>query len=123
VCKRCAAANYSYQPPSNFSGTLTIASFQNGSAMPFLANGWSYTSSSVLGYAGRAVLLPVGRYLDAWDYTGLPTDWSKYDILRVDVWNPASVGQSFYVELRDSQTVDYWTRVNWFVYKLYNCFL
>jgi len=40
-------------------------------------------------------------------------DWTGYDYLRADLYNDAKVPSKLYVEIRDSATSGYWTRVNY----------
>ncbi|MCL2648374.1 MAG: hypothetical protein FWD61_15420 [Phycisphaerales bacterium] len=40
-------------------------------------------------------------------------DWSGYDLLKIDVMNPTGEAVMLLVEVRDAQTKDYWTRVNY----------
>ena len=40
-------------------------------------------------------------------------DWSGYDLLKIDVFNPADDPRILAVEIRDAQTTGYWTRVNY----------
>ncbi len=40
-------------------------------------------------------------------------DWSGYDYLKADVFTEAQRPVNLYVEIRDQQTRDYWTRVNY----------
>ena len=47
------------------------------------------------------------------DSSKKPCDWSAYSYLNIDVFNPSNLVQPFSVELRDTATVDYWSRVNW----------
>ena len=42
-----------------------------------------------------------------------PQDWSGYDYLKADVHTDAKSPLELYVEVRDRQTRDYWTRVNY----------
>jgi hypothetical protein len=42
-----------------------------------------------------------------------PQDWSGYDHLKADVFTAARDPLSLHVEVRDRQTRDYWTRVNY----------
>jgi hypothetical protein len=54
--------------------------------------------------------------LDA-DYTTIDTpqqyqNWTEYDYVHFDVFNPNGKPAGMYIEVRDSQTLDYWTRVN-----------
>jgi hypothetical protein len=40
-------------------------------------------------------------------------DWSGYDYLKADVFTDSDSPLELYVEVRDRQTADYWTRVNY----------
>lgn len=112
ICQRCAAANWTYSAVNATAAPpLVLASFEAGTTTPFLSSAW--TKVNATGCTGQCALLPVGDYLDAWTFSGLPTDWSAFDVLRFDVVNPLSSAQGFYMELRDAQSVDYWSRVNW----------
>jgi hypothetical protein len=73
------------------------APFDNGTAVHDHAadGGWS---------------LKVDHDWTSWD---APQDWTGYDYLTVDVDNPGDVPHAVYVEIRDKQTTDYWTRVNY----------
>lgn len=42
-----------------------------------------------------------------------PQDWTGYDYLKADVHTDAKAPLQLYVEVRDAQTRDYWTRVNY----------
>lgn len=42
-----------------------------------------------------------------------PQDWSGYDYLKADVHTDAKSPLELYVEVRDRETRDYWTRVNY----------
>lgn len=42
-----------------------------------------------------------------------PQDWTGYDTFRFDVQNPADDPMPVYIEIRDKQTKDYWSRVNY----------
>jgi hypothetical protein len=42
-----------------------------------------------------------------------PQDWSGYDYLKADLFTDAERPLELYVEIRDQQTRDYWTRVNY----------
>jgi hypothetical protein len=57
--------------------------------------------------AGKALL--VEKEYTVWSG---PQDWSGYDYLKVDLWTAATRPVNLYIEMRDVQTRDYWTRVN-----------
>ncbi|MBM4040083.1 MAG: hypothetical protein FJ290_16385, partial [Planctomycetes bacterium] len=42
-----------------------------------------------------------------------PQDWTGYDFLKADLYTDAKEPMELYVEVRDQQTTDYWTRVNY----------
>ena len=42
-----------------------------------------------------------------------PQDWTGYDYLKADVYTDAKEPLELYVEIRDTATRDYWTRVNY----------
>ena len=42
-----------------------------------------------------------------------PQDWLGYDFLKADLVSTAKVPMDLYVEIRDTGTQDYWTRVNY----------
>jgi len=42
-----------------------------------------------------------------------PQDWIGYDFLKADLYTDAKEPMELYVEVRDQQTTDYWTRVNY----------
>lgn len=44
----------------------------------------------------------------------MPTDWSAYDYLDIKLKNPLPDTTDGYVEIRDTQTTGYWSRVNWY---------
>ena len=42
-----------------------------------------------------------------------PQDWLGYDFLKADLYTDARKPMDLYVEIRDTATRDYWTRVNY----------
>jgi hypothetical protein len=47
-----------------------------------------------------------------WAVCDKAQDWTGYDFLKVDVFNPQDDPVMMNIEVRDAQTKDYWTRVN-----------
>lgn len=41
-----------------------------------------------------------------------PQSWTGYDYLKADFYSPAAKPMELTIEIRDAQTTDYWTRVN-----------
>ncbi len=62
---------------------------------------------------GRSANLVKGRYLSTSPSQGLPSNWTGYDWLRVDTYNPSETPVAVYVEINDDKTTGYWSRVNW----------
>ncbi|HET6882816.1 MAG TPA: glycoside hydrolase domain-containing protein [Pirellulales bacterium] len=58
---------------------------------------------------GRQALLVEHGYASL----DFPQDWSGYDYLKADVYTAAKSPLQLYIEVRDRQTTDYWTRVNY----------
>lgn len=81
-----------------------LADFEDGKSTPF--RGGSLTGKKPL----------QGRFsLESKELLSMvqPQDWTGYDYIRFDVYNPNDTPASLYVEIRDKQTKDYWTRVNY----------
>ncbi|MFB3891634.1 MAG: hypothetical protein ACE15C_06375 [Phycisphaerae bacterium] len=61
--------------------------------------------------------VPTGKYglmvENGYGVCDKPQDWTGYDFLKIDVFNPDDAPKPVYIELRDEQTRDYWTRVNY----------
>ena len=53
-------------------------------------------------------------WLDIGEQVNLPTDWSAYDYLDIKLKNPLPTTTDGYVEIRDTRTTGYWSRVNWY---------
>jgi PKD repeat protein len=89
---------------------------------------WNLSAASVAPFAatdnhhiidtteGKALELTSnsGSRLDAWDHTGLQSQWTGYDYLEFEIDNRQTTFADFYLEIRDDKTVDYWSRVNWY---------
>ena len=87
-----------------------LAGFEDGMTTPF-------TGSEPDGLSVEAAHATQGKYAlhlhkgyATWDG---PQDWTGYDFLKADVYNTGSTPVSLYIEIRDTKTKDYWTRVNY----------
>ncbi|HCE46053.1 MAG TPA: hypothetical protein DET40_21120 [Lentisphaeria bacterium] len=85
--------------------TKLLASFEDGKSAPF-------TGGEVLVLHGTN-----GRKSLKWE-TGYVSidgnqDWSGYDFLKADFYLDFDKPVDLYVEIRDKETKDYWTRVNY----------
>ena len=84
-----------------------LASFEDGTVAPFTPA----QTAAVEEHAtdGRFSMRLDGEYV-AWDGE---IDWTGYDFFKVDVFNAADAPADLYVEVRDTGTTGYWTRVNY----------
>lgn len=109
LCARCAGLP-APAPPLE---TRVLTDFEPGRPMPFERG--TFVSEAQVPVAGTtSARLVGGRYLSGAPANGLPTDWRGYDGLRFEVENPSGAAVDFVVEIRDAQTRDYWSRVNWY---------
>ncbi|HLJ56179.1 MAG TPA: hypothetical protein VKT77_14155, partial [Chthonomonadaceae bacterium] len=87
-----------------------LASFEGGTIAPFAASAPDAASiTAEHATEGRSALRLASGYA-AWD--GLQ-DWTGYDFLEADVFNTGTAPATLSVEIRDTATKDYWTRVNY----------
>lgn len=96
-----AGATAKPQPPR------TIASFENGQPAPF--TGGQATAVAEHATDGRHALCWQQGYI-SWDAA---QDWHGYDYLRADFFVDGNTPVELNVEVRDQDTKDYWTRVNY----------
>ncbi|MCC7490907.1 MAG: hypothetical protein IT204_01090 [Fimbriimonadaceae bacterium] len=89
-------------PPSRL-----LASFEDGQVAPFSPGAAAVVAEHASD--GRRALRLDRSYL-SWEG---PQDWSGYDYLVVDAYNPDAAPQQLYLEVRDAGTTGYWTRVNY----------
>jgi hypothetical protein len=109
VCDRLRTVDVSTLIPKPASATHMLDDFEHS---PSIFNGdWSYVSKAIAG-RGSARLV-AGRYMDADVSRELQGDWRGYDWLRFEVMNSSPSPQRISVEIRDTKTNDYWSRVNW----------
>jgi len=117
----CPACGYRNNPDWNTCyacGTpLTTKTTEEGPAVKVL---YDFEDGKVGPFTGGEITtenVPQGRYaLTAakGDITNAtPQDWSGYDFLKIDVFNPQDEPVMVGVELRDTETTSYWTRVNY----------
>ncbi len=86
--------------------SLVIADFEGG-AKPF-KNGTVVNEHATSGKSSYK--LTVKKYIKADPSTGLPRDWSKYDLFKMDVYNPSAKPVKVYIQLRDSSpNRGYWS--------------
>lgn len=85
-----------------------FADFESGQIAPF-SSGAVETEKPVNGSASI-------RLEKKEEYIALakPQDWSAYDYVLFDVFNPSDTPKKLSVEVQDKETQGYWTRVNFF---------
>jgi hypothetical protein len=107
LCKKCAVADLSAMTPNKQASQPKLLTDFTGKPSFFAPDSamWQINPN------GTATLF-AGAYMSA-DTSQKPVDWSAYSYLNIDVSNPSTEVQPFSIELRDTATVDYWSRVNW----------
>lgn len=86
------------------SPALLFADFESASIKPFQEG----TLESQRPLAGKGSL----RLEKGYTTVDAPMDWSDYDYLRFEVFNPSAQPVPLALEVHDAKTRDYWTRVN-----------
>ncbi len=104
-CYACGEVLAAAAPAATGPPVRLLASFEAGTPTPF-AGGTVVAEHATDGQHA----LRVDRDWTSWDG---PQDWSGYDFLKVDVFNPAEEPAPVSIEVRDQGTTGYWTRVNY----------
>ncbi len=88
----------------------TLASFEDGLLAPFASSapGVAVVEEAHATQGRRSMRLQNGYA--SWDG---PQDWSDYDFLKADTYNSGESPVPLSVEIHDSATKGYWTRVNY----------
>ncbi len=105
-CYACGAEVSHGTPATSGPDTRLLASFEEGTIEPF--DGGAIGVVAEHATDGRYALRIDGEYA-SWDAA---QDWTGYDFLVADVYNPSDEPAPVYVELRDQGTTGYWDRVN-----------
>lgn len=110
LCSKCAATNLTAMEPNKQAKQAKLLTDWTERPFFFAPD----TANWALNANGTAALF-AGSYAStsATVSTDSPVDWSSYSYLQIEVFNPSVNAQPFSVELRDTATVDYWSRVNW----------
>lgn len=104
-CYACGATLAAAAPAADIPPVKLLASFEEGTPAPFGAG----TAVAQHATDGKFALR-IDQGWAAWDG---PQDWTGYDFLKADVYNPGEEPATVYVEVRDRATTGYWTRVNY----------
>jgi hypothetical protein len=102
TCYACGAA-LSAQIAARGPATRSLASFEDKN--PF--SGGTVIADHA---SDGAKALRLDKGYAAWD---APQDWSGYDYLKADLFSDSKSPISLHIEMRDSATKDYWTRLNY----------
>jgi hypothetical protein len=109
VCDHLKPVDISHLMQKPADATYMIDDFENSPSK--FEGDWSYASKAIAG-KGSAHLV-AGRYMEANVSRNLRGDWRGYDWLRFEVMNSSPSPQRISIEIRDTKTTDYWSRVNW----------
>jgi hypothetical protein len=86
---------------------LELSKFNEGSTKPFEGGG---SLSDKHGGGKKTLALENGKFIIAKPENGLPTDWSKYDLVTFNMFNPTGKHVKFYIQVRDNNPdSNYWT--------------
>lgn len=88
---------------------LVIADFESGNVKPF-EDGTAVTEHATHGQGAMEVR--PGKAAKAYTQTGLPKDWSQYDVVKFDVYNPSEQPVTLNIEINDPKGNGYWARHN-----------
>jgi hypothetical protein len=110
LCIKCATTNLTAMQPDRQAEEDKVLTEWNSSATSFFAPDPSMWTNNA---NGTATLFP-GKYISTASISAdNPVDWSEWSFLQMTAHNPSATAQPFSVEIRDTATVDYWSRVNW----------
>lgn len=109
LCVKCAATNLTAMQPDKQAAEDKVLTEWGANSSLFAPDHacWARNAN------GTATIF-AGKYVStAIISADSPVDWSSYSYLQIAVYNPSMEAQPFSVEIRDTATVDYWSRVNW----------
>lgn len=105
--KKCYACNSKIeQKNTEILPPKIVASFEDGSIKPFVGQAKTTEKHAVDG--NKAMVWHKG-YISI----DQPQNWTGYDFLKADIFVEGSKPVDLYIEIRDKETKDYWTRVNY----------
>jgi hypothetical protein len=87
-----------------------LASFEDGKIAPFTSSGPDVATVEQLHATDGKSSLKLQNGYAVWDGR---QDWTGYDFLKADAFNPGDTPMPLYVEVHDQATNGYWTRVNY----------
>jgi hypothetical protein len=90
---------------------MPFIELKDGSLAPFEASDGGSASFKKTPDGERAIYLEKG-WIETAQVNGKWMDWSQHELVHIDVFNPADKTVDAYVEVRDSKSVDFQSRVN-----------
>ena len=95
---------------------LIIADFEDGAA-PFERSEGPATEvvAEHAAHGQKALKLKAGQWVRATPQSGMPTDWSKYDVLKFECFNAGTDNAQVTVQIRDPLDKGYWTWHNRYI--------
>lgn len=110
MCRRLARAQI--QPASRDAQRMTrvLDDFERGGSQSSFSGLQTTRRPAISG--GQSAYLAAGKYIIA-KLDGAAGDWRGYDWLRFEVQNSGDRPEPVSIEIGDTQSRDYWSRVNW----------
>ncbi|MBE7464743.1 MAG: DUF4091 domain-containing protein [Planctomycetes bacterium] len=99
----CASALQAAESP------LIAGDFESGSFKPFDGKGGAQIVSEHAPQGAKALKLPAGAWQHADPASGLPADWSKFDLVKFEAFNPGTKTVKLNLQLRDAKDQGYWS--------------
>jgi hypothetical protein len=124
-CRGCGTMNHSQWPHCYVCGaeigkkkfttplTMPFIELKENGIAPFFVSDGGAASLKNTPDGERAVYLEKG-WAEVERVNGKMMDWSEHDLIHIDVYNPTDAPRDTYVEVRDSKTADYYSRVNYY---------
>ncbi len=88
---------------------LVIADFEDGTPKPFAPKNCSVVDEHAAHGAKALKLDGDNKFINAGADTGLPQDWSRYDLVKMEIFNPSDKNLKLCIQIRDSmEKGNYW---------------
>lgn len=109
-CYACGAALIARDTVAEGPAVRPLAGFEEGKIAPFSPSNPEGAAAVEEHATGGRFALRVNNGYVVWDGA---QSWTGYDFFKVDVFNAGDDPARLYVEIQDTATTDYWTRVNY----------
>lgn len=95
---------------------LVLGDFEDGAAKPFVLKNGVEVVAEHAAHGAKALKVPASQWLHADESSGLPRDWTKYDLVRFECFNPDAKNVRMTVQIRDPMDgKGYWAWHNRYV--------